>query len=50
MNLSTRQTRPASVSVIIPTFQRPRALEECVQSLLDQTAPPHEILVVGRQG
>ena len=36
----------SDVSVIIPTFNRARMLEECVASLLQQTRPPFEILIV----
>ena len=36
----------SDVSVIIPTFNRARMLEECVASLLQQTRPPLEILIV----
>lgn len=38
------------ISVIIPTFQRPKPLVECVASLLRGTLLPDEILVVGREG
>ena len=34
------------VSVIVPTFNRSRFLAECLRSLLAQTLPPAEVLVV----
>lgn len=34
------------VSVIVPTFNRATYIEECLDSLLSQTAPPYEIIVV----
>ena len=33
-------------SVIIPTYHRPRELKDCIQSLLEQTVLPNEIIVV----
>ena len=36
----------AQVSVIVPTFNRAQMLQECVASLLRQTQPPLEIIVV----
>ncbi len=36
----------APVTVIVPTFSRARMLEQCVTSLLRQTRPPQEIIVV----
>ncbi len=38
--------KSARVSVIVPTYNRAALLEECLHSLLDQTVPPHEIIVV----
>ena len=38
------------VSVVIPTYRRPAALLECLQSLLRGTVQPTEIIVAGRQG
>lgn len=35
-----------TVSVVVPTFNRERYLGECLDSLLAQTAAPHEILVI----
>ncbi|MGB5832311.1 MAG: glycosyltransferase family 2 protein [Thiohalocapsa sp.] len=34
------------VSIIVPTFNRAHYIEECLQSLLTQSVPPHEIIVV----
>jgi len=33
-------------SVTIPTYNREKDLEDCIKSILDQTASPHEILVI----
>ena len=38
------------VSVIIPTFRRPRLLMMCVESILAGSRRPDEIIVVGRTG
>lgn len=35
-----------TVSVIVPTYNRAALLEECLRSLIEQTVPPHEIIVV----
>ena len=35
-----------SVSIIVPTFNRARYLERCVRSILDQTYPKIECLVM----
>lgn len=35
-----------TVSVIVPTFNRARYLGECLQSLIAQTVPAHQIIVV----
>ena len=35
-----------TVSVIVPTFNRARYLPECLESLLAQTFPPTQIVVV----
>jgi glycosyltransferase involved in cell wall biosynthesis len=34
------------VSVVIPTYNRPAFLREAVLSVVDQTIPPHEIIIV----
>lgn len=36
----------ATVAAIIPTFNRARYLGECVESVLNQTRPPDEVVVV----
>lgn len=35
-----------SISVIIPVFNRPQKIQACIQSILNQTVPPTEIIVV----
>jgi glycosyltransferase involved in cell wall biosynthesis len=37
---------PPSVSIVVPTVDRPEALRGCLESLLDQTYPDFEIVVV----
>lgn len=37
-------------SVVIPTYRRPDQLRQCVQSILNGTRKPEEIIVVGRKG
>lgn len=37
-----------SISVIVPTYQRPDYLESCVRSIFAQTLPPQEIILVSR--
>lgn len=37
---------PPRVSVILPTFNRARFIATSIQSVLDQTAPVHELLIV----
>jgi GT2 family glycosyltransferase len=41
-------TRPASLSVVIPTFQRPDWIRRAVQSLAIQARPPDEVIAVSR--
>lgn len=36
----------AKVTVLIPTFNRAKFLQECLQSILAQTLPPHQVIVV----
>ena len=36
----------SKISVVIPTRNRERDLEMCIKSLLKQTCPPHEIIVI----
>ena len=42
----TDPTTPARVGVLIATFNRGAMLEECLESVLAQTHPPCEIIVV----
>ena len=35
-----------TVTIIVPTFDRDKYLPECLDSLLAQTLPPNEIIVV----
>ena len=42
------QDRPR-VSVIVPTFNRSRFIVDCLESLLAQTLPPAELIVVDDQ-
>ncbi len=34
------------VSVLVPTFNRGRYIDECLDSLINQTTPPYEIIVI----
>lgn len=36
-------------SVVIPTYLRPEALQECIESLLHGAARPNEVIIVGRE-
>jgi len=36
----------SNISVVIPTRNRARDLERCIKSLLNQTLPPYEIIVI----
>jgi len=38
------------LSVVIPTYRRESALINCVQSILQGSELPSEILIVGREG
>jgi cellulose synthase/poly-beta-1,6-N-acetylglucosamine synthase-like glycosyltransferase len=38
------------VTVVIPTYLRPKVLQQCVESILAGSQKPSEILIVGRQG
>ena len=40
------QTQVARVSIIVPTFNRAHYLGQCLESLIAQTVPAHEIIVV----
>ncbi len=42
----TQNSKNASVSVLIPTFNRAGYIRECLESILCQTAPPHQIIVI----
>jgi GT2 family glycosyltransferase/Flp pilus assembly protein TadD len=46
----THQSRPALVSVIVPTFNRPHMLKESLDSILSQTHQDFEIIVVNDGG
>ena len=35
-----------TISIIIPVYNGERYIRDCLQSLVNQTCPPHEILVV----
>ena len=35
-----------STSVIIPTYNRPKELTDCIQSIIEQTVKPNEIIIV----
>lgn len=37
---------PPSVSVVVPVFNGEETIGACLQSLLNQTRPPHEVIVV----
>ncbi len=37
---------PPSVSVVVPVFNSEETIGACLQSLLNQTRPPHEVIVV----
>ena len=37
---------PLKISVIIPTYNRHKCVMRAVQSVLDQSIPPHEVIVV----
>ncbi|HEY6073466.1 MAG TPA: glycosyltransferase family 2 protein [Anaerolineales bacterium] len=39
-------TQGLEISAIIPTYNRPDDLQECLQSILDQTVRPSEVVVV----
>ncbi len=47
--MNDARTHP-SISVVIPTYQRPDALLDCLNSLLRGAVRPSEIIVVGREG
>lgn len=42
----TQHNTQLRVSVIVPTFNRATYIEECLDSLLSQTTPPFEIIVI----
>jgi hypothetical protein len=37
------------ITVLIPTYRRPRDLERCLRAIADQTRPPDEVVVVMRR-
>lgn len=34
------------ISIIIPTYNQAQYIEECIESVIDQTVAPHEIIVI----
>ena len=34
------------ISVVIPSFNREKTIEKCIRSVMNQSYPPYEILVV----
>ena len=44
----TRAAVPGTLSVVIPTFQRPDWIRRAVLSLASQTRPPDEVIAVAR--
>jgi GT2 family glycosyltransferase len=46
--MTAQHPESVQVSVVVPTYQRPDALVECVRSLLAGAVLPSEIIVVGR--
>lgn len=42
----TASTAPATVSVVIPTYNRAHCIADTVRSVLSQTVRPHEVIVV----
>lgn len=47
--LSARMVHPWRVAVLIPTYRRPAYLEKCVRSVLRQTCPPRDLVIVLRE-
>ena len=41
-----RTLQNAQISVLIPTHKRPKLLQKCLESLVGQTVPPKEVVVV----
>ena len=40
----------ASVTIVIPTYNRPGPLVDCIRSIVEGSELPSEIIVVGREG
>lgn len=43
---SRKPPEPIAVSVLIPTYNRASYLEDCLEALIQQSAPPREVIVV----
>lgn len=45
-NLNTQKNSSPRASIVIPTYNRPDDLRNCIESILKQTVRPYEIIVV----
>jgi O-antigen biosynthesis protein len=48
--MSEHGTEPSSVTIVIPTYNRPGPLVDCIRSIVQGRQLPAEIVVVGRDG